>query len=197
MKRIRTLSAALPLAPDRRNGEGEPLPDLKSFIDGDSRPTFIVAVNSSSPLPFELLLCNEAFFGTGLKDDVLSVTNSAAHFRAWCQSVMHWREQLEFAGRSWTAFKIQGRWKCICASVVVSHTPQSTAARTESPLNLDADNISIADARLASLYKMMEMSDVGRWHFLYPFLLVTHRSLFKCDVLSLLPGAPTIHSVVA
>jgi hypothetical protein len=67
----------------------------------------------------------------------------------------------------WTAFKVQGRWKCIRASVLTAQGAYIPQQNARGPLDLVEDNtrkmkeVDAADVKLASLYKMMEMSDVG------------------------------------
>ncbi|KIW08451.1 uncharacterized protein PV09_01354 [Verruconis gallopava] len=161
-----------PVLPTVNSGKGETnnLPNLSAFIDADPRAIFIVPIHLKSPVPFELLLCNEAFHNKGLQNAVLGSDHVAGQFRAWCQAVIHWRERYYFAGVTWTAFRIEGRWKCICASPTSPEAGEGAHDSPNSPLspNHEVQNLNevkIADARLASLYRMMEMSDVGTFEY--------------------------------
>lgn len=162
--RRNTLSSVLPPTPDDRNDEDDLLPDLRTFIDGDPKPTFIVPVNLLAALPFRILQWNNAFEDAVLNDIILEENVAARHYRSWTQAVANWRESFEFAGWVWAAFKIQGRWKCIRAINRREDTPKDMVTRTQShpvhPLKR-MEEVEMSDARLASLYKMMEMSDVG------------------------------------
>lgn len=172
-QRHRSLSipVAVPPTPEDTNDAGEKLPGLKAFINGDPNPTFLVPINPLTPLPFELLLCNHSFNDEGLRLEIQVDSNQARQFRAWTQAVIHWREQYIFASRVWTAYKIEGRFKCIrSVGRAVDQGEVDTSERT-GPLQLNDDTIkkleevNIADARLASLYRMMEMSDVGTFEY--------------------------------
>jgi hypothetical protein len=162
-----SLSGAFPLIPDDKTSEAESLPDLKAFIDGDLRPTFIVPINLLGAIPFEVPLCNHAF-NSGRFSELVHYDNEVSlRFRSWAQSAIYWREHYDFAGRTWTAFQIQGRWKCIRASSEASPAGCLGNERKKTPLKLDdetlkeMEQIKLADARLTSLYKIFEMSDVG------------------------------------
>jgi PAS domain S-box-containing protein len=144
------------------------LPDLKGFLDAEPRPTFLVAINPQAPTPFELLLCNHAFYMAGLGEGVLAKTRSATLFRSWCQVASHWRSEIDFAGRIWTAFKVQDRWKCIRASDASSVTelrPRADLAIATDDVIRRLEDVKFADVRLAGLYQMMEMSDVGTFEY--------------------------------
>ncbi|KAI0124386.1 hypothetical protein BJ170DRAFT_598694 [Xylariales sp. AK1849] len=156
---------------DRRGQPDNELPDLKDFLNSDLRPTFIVPINESAPVPFELLLCNDAFSDGAFEGEVLRRDTSTIRFQSWCQTVVHWTEEYEYAGTTWTAFKIRDRWKCIrTTGLAVAHEPGSEwgspgrASRVEDNIR-NAEDVKIADARVASLYRMMEMSDVGTFEY--------------------------------
>ncbi|KAI0155761.1 hypothetical protein BJ166DRAFT_341172 [Pestalotiopsis sp. NC0098] len=141
------------------------LPALTSFLDADPRPTFLVPINEFGPLPFDLSFCNAAFREANFEADILVDTDEGRHFRAWSQVVIHWREEYDFGGRIWTAFKIQGQWKCIQATGI-SKGPEADSYFELPPSSSRAlEGVNIADVRLASLYKMMEMSDVGTFEY--------------------------------
>jgi hypothetical protein len=152
-----TLPAPLPPTPVDNDSEVKRLPDLKAFKDGDLRPTFILAINLLGAIPFEILLSNHAFNDANYLVDVHGNDETSVRFRSWAQSAMHWREAFEFAGRTWTAFKIQGQWKCIRATAESSTAVHSANDRKETPLKLNEDTIreleqvKLVDARLASL----------------------------------------------
>lgn len=145
-------------------------PDLTDFLDADPRPTFLVPIGPGSSMQFKLSLWNQAFLGADVRTDILDETPAAMQFRSWCQAVVHWRQVYEFAGRTWTAFKIQHRWKCIQESKAIGgcthdlHAADPHTDLTEGELSMLEDHVH-ADARLASLYKMMEMSDVGTFEY--------------------------------
>jgi hypothetical protein len=167
MRTSRAMSLpALPVFGDRDAGR---LPDLVGFLDSDPRPTFLVPIEPGAVIQFELLLWYEAFLNAHTRDDVLAQKNPPKQFRSWCQTVVHWREDYDFAGRTWTAFRVQKRWKCIQTSKAVSRV--FMPAVDKHPDSLREDEIRMlqdqvnADARLASLYRMMEMSDVGTFEY--------------------------------
>jgi hypothetical protein len=150
-------------SPEEKEEEASRLPDLKDFIDGDSRPTFIVPISPSKAIPFQVSLWNNAFESANQNAMMRGENESALHFRTWTQTFAHWKEQYEFSGRIWTAFKIKSRWKCIRAvgkttrevmdAILCGNQPEDPVKKLE--------ELKMADARLASLYGMMEMSDVG------------------------------------
>ncbi|KAF7536132.1 hypothetical protein G7054_g4757 [Neopestalotiopsis clavispora] len=142
------------------------LPSLTSFLDADTRPTFLVPINEFGPVLFELSFRNVAFLQGNFEADTLAETDAGRHFRAWTQVVVHWREEYEFAGRIWTAFKIQGHWKCVQATGIAKGSDGEESYFALPPSSTRAlESVNIADVRLASLYKMMEMSDVGTFEY--------------------------------
>ncbi|KAI1847108.1 hypothetical protein JX265_012920 [Neoarthrinium moseri] len=155
------------------DGSGrQTLPDLWAFLDADLRPTFLVPINELGESPFELLFCNESLRCSGLDKDILRGTNAAGQFRAWCQVVVHWRDEYSFAGKTWSAFKIQGRWKCIRETNQVPANGLSARSEYQNAHaglvgseKIDREDVKIAHARIASLNKMMEMSDVGTFEY--------------------------------
>ena len=166
-----SIPVANPQTPEDNGNFSDSLPSLKVFIDADPNPTFIVPINLLAPVPFELLLWNHAFDDGSLQTDCQLETDEARQFRAWTQVVTLWREQYQFAGRTWTAFKIEDRLKCIRATGAVVREPRELKHGGKGPLNLNEETIrkleevKMADARLASLYRMMEMSDVGTFEY--------------------------------
>ncbi|KAH8674347.1 hypothetical protein BX600DRAFT_377881 [Xylariales sp. PMI_506] len=148
-----------------------PTPDLVQFLNADPSPTFLIPIGITNPVPFHLLLSNVAFEEVaGLKTLLLNDSKSSILFRSWAQAAMHWRETYAFAGRTWTAFSIGGRWKALRAGEQREQTaddvgPSQKKKRVagESPSGLK--DASIMDARLESLQKMMEMSDVGVFEY--------------------------------
>ncbi|KAK9421343.1 hypothetical protein SUNI508_05881 [Seiridium unicorne] len=163
------------------------LPTLGAFLDADPRPSFIVPVSETSPLPFELLACNISFRQAGLEGAVLRDVRDATLFRAWTQAIVHWREEHEFAGRSWTAFRIQDQWKCVQASGKAEGAAASVSPRTlgrssdfTSSTIKALEEVKITDTKLASFYKMMEMSDVGTFEYdLHGTLLLANESWYR------------------
>lgn len=172
------------------------LPQLKDFLDADPRPTFIVPIDPAGPVSFELLLCNGAFDHEGLSEEVLQDAQAALRFRSWCQIVMHCSEEYEFAGVTWTAFKIQDRWKCIRALGPKVTDPKEAAdpkkmdphgtKATQDEARTTSD-VHIADARLAVLNKMMEMSDVGTFEY------TPQGRLLRANVIMAFPTYDTIY----
>lgn len=149
-------------------GAPSKLPALDAFLDADPRPLFIISINEIGPAPFELLFCNEAFRREELEKGLSCGTEAATNFLAWSQVVLHWREEYEFLGRRWTAFKIQGHWKCVRVvgeSDNVSSIQQNCCPDIPTVTIRALEDVKIAGAKLASLYKMMEMSDVGTFEF--------------------------------
>ncbi|KAK8113879.1 hypothetical protein PG999_005948 [Apiospora kogelbergensis] len=145
------------------------LPKTKHFLDADPRPTFIVPIDPSAPLPFRIVFGNHAFRRDELDQQVLRDTRTGKQFRAWSQAVVHWRPQYRFSGRVWTAFSISAQWKCIqAAEVTVAKQQNWVSPERSRPIDDDARNLEhakFADARVNSLYKMIDMGDVG--HFEY------------------------------
>lgn len=170
MPNIRPLSQIAPLRAESCDnfGEAGKLPALHTLLDADPRPTFIVPINEIAAIPFEVLFCNAAFRQGALEEELFRETDAARHFRAWCQVVLHWREDYEFAGKRWTAFKIQSYWKCVQVSGDAGDISPSKKS-FNSDLSNDTvralDEVKIADAKIASLHKMMEMSDVGTFEY--------------------------------
>ncbi|KAH8205760.1 hypothetical protein TruAng_000036 [Truncatella angustata] len=148
-------------------GDDSRLPALGCFLDADPRPSFIVPINEIGPIPFSLSFCNEAFRKAGLEHDTLREANVSRQFRAWSQVVNHWRGEYNFAGRKWTAFKIQGHWKCIQSPGATELTDPKAAYSHLNALSAlkGLEEAKLADARVASLHKMMEMSDVGTFEY--------------------------------
>lgn len=146
------------------------LPSLSSFINGERNPNFIVPIDSLIPIPFEILVSNDAF-KADIEAQVEGSGKTAVQFRAWAQTVASWRDLYEFGGRTWTAYSIEGRWKSIRA---LDQSLQEARNATEHRKDLLSGNqdaiqrleeVRLAEARLASLYRMMNMSDVGTFEY--------------------------------
>ncbi|QDS75399.1 hypothetical protein FKW77_002968 [Venturia effusa] len=90
------------------------LPSLSSYLNADPSPSFIIPFDLEKPINFQLHFCNHAFNNDfGLRLLLHSEDKPAKLFRAWCQTVRHWRDLYEFANHSWTAFTVDGKLKAI------------------------------------------------------------------------------------
>lgn len=163
------LEASLPPPPwqDSTADPSSQLPKLQHFLDADPRPTFIVPVDPTAPIAFDISFGNHAFRRDGLEEQVLRATRTGKQFRAWSQAVLHWRPEYRFSGRTWTAFSIATKWKCIQGTdVSVQHKslePERSKSTDEAARKLE--DTRFADARVTSLYKMFDMSDVGNFEY--------------------------------
>ncbi|KAK6842841.1 hypothetical protein PG995_001853 [Apiospora arundinis] len=166
------LESSLPPPPWHDSTADPPrgLPKTQQFLDADPRPTFIVPIDPSAPLPFCISFGNHAFHRDELDQQVLRDTRTGKQFRAWSQAVVHWRPQYRFSGRIWTAFKISAQWKCIQATEVTIATQQrylqleGTKAADDDDAR-KAEDAKFTDARVTSLYKMIDMGDVGNFEY--------------------------------
>ncbi|KAK8020085.1 hypothetical protein PG990_005223 [Apiospora arundinis] len=193
------LESSLPPPPWHDSTADPPrgLPKTQQFLDADPRPTFIVPIDPSAPLPFCISFGNHAFHRDELDQQVLRDTRTGKQFRAWSQAVVHWRPQYRFSGRIWTAFKISPQWKCIQATEVTIATQQrylhleSTKAADDDDDARKAEDAKFTDARVTSLYKMIDMGDVGNFEY------NTHGSLLRANDSwyrqSLHPRSPALH----
>ncbi|KAK8137951.1 hypothetical protein PG984_001331 [Apiospora sp. TS-2023a] len=171
------------------------LPNLQQFLDADPRPTFIVPVDPTAPVDFDISFGNHAFRRDGLDEQVLRATRTGKQFRAWSQAVLHWRPEYRFSGRIWTAFSITAKWKCIQATDVSvatqdkSSEPERSRSTDEAARKLE--DARFADARVTGLYKMMNMSDVGNFEYsIHGTLLRANDSWYR---LSLHPRSRALH----
>lgn len=150
-------------------GTDEDLPELSTFLDCDSQPTFIIPIDLHIPIPFRLRFANQAFLRhEHLRTQIVGDDAASAGFRAWAQAVAHWREIWDYGGCSWSAFSLHNKWK------VVRVLPGSERPRTSRQPSLESKEkdvwdlqreASLADAQLKSLRRMMEMSDVGVFEY--------------------------------
>ncbi|KAH8900446.1 hypothetical protein GQ53DRAFT_128251 [Thozetella sp. PMI_491] len=169
------MSAGLPAAEDGPAAAlpslDLPTPDLVHFLDADPSPTFLVPIDPTKPIPFQSCITNAAFRALGGAETLLGPeTNEVLQFRSWVQAIVNWREAYHFAGRTWTAFSIQDRWKAVRGGINKEVLPEGVVAtRMNSSPGPDAqvlmDSSSVMGARLESLQKMMEMSDVGVFEY--------------------------------
>ncbi|KAK8055106.1 hypothetical protein PG993_000333 [Apiospora rasikravindrae] len=173
-----------PPRPDSTADHLRELPGTQQFLDADPRPTFIAPIDPSAPLSFGISFVNHAFRRDGLEEQVLRDTRTGKQFRAWAQAVMHWRPQYRFAGRIWTAFAISAKWKCIQATEVTvasqqrSLHPDRSLSTNDAPRKLE--DASFYDARLTTLYKMIDMSEVGNFEYnTYGRLLRANESFYR------------------
>jgi hypothetical protein len=144
---------------DRSEPHRDRLPSLSSFINGERNPTFILSINSLTLIPFEILLSNDAF-KSEIAPQVEGSGNAAVLFRAWAQTVAHWRDLYEFGGRTWTAYTIDDRWKCVRATDQSSQEARSATEYRKHRWNSNEDavrrleKVKLAEARLASVHRM-------------------------------------------
>jgi hypothetical protein len=144
---------------DRSESHRDRLPSLSSFINGERNPKFIIPINTLTPIPFEILLSNDAF-NLEIAPQVEGLGNVAVLFRAWAQVVAHWRDLYEFGGRTWTAYTIDDRWKCVRATDQSSQEARSATEYRKDrwKSNEDAvrrlEKVKLAEARLASVHRM-------------------------------------------
>ncbi|KAK8088387.1 hypothetical protein PG997_003348 [Apiospora hydei] len=169
------LESSLP-PPPWQDSTADPLTELpgtRQFLDADPRPTFIAPIDPSAPLSFGIYFANHAFRRDGLEEQVLRDTRTGKQFRAWAQTVAQWRPQYRFAGRIWSAFTISAKLKCIQAS------------------EMTLEDVSFYDARLTTLYKMIDMGEVGNFEYdTYGRLLRANESFYRQ---SLHPRDPALH----
>jgi hypothetical protein len=159
-----------------RNGDLPPDLDLTTFLNADPKPTFILEVSHREPLPFDMLFCNDAIRRESeLQAQICGLNREALIFRAWAQATTHWRQPYEFAGRSWTAFRIGGKWKALRAlvSVPIIVLPENAAEEPEEAFKRPG----IEAARLDSMLRMMDLSEVGT------FEVDTHGSMLWNNVM--------------
>ncbi|KAF2756763.1 hypothetical protein EJ05DRAFT_539647 [Pseudovirgaria hyperparasitica] len=155
--------------------EQDALPSLHDFLDADPRPTFFVPIDLTAIVPFRIVSGNTAFRQDKIADTINKDEEASHRFRAWCQTVALWRKEYDFADATWGAFNIRGRWRCIRA---LRQVPQShKKIEFGLAVGVGPDSLSVEDAkhrlqdikrydqRLASLYTMMEMSDVGTFEY--------------------------------
>ncbi|KAK8050223.1 hypothetical protein PG994_011953 [Apiospora phragmitis] len=191
------LESSLP-PPPWQDSTADPLrelPGVQQFLDADPRPTFIAPIDPSAPLSFGIYFANHAFRRDGLEQQVLRDTRTGKQFRAWAQAVAHWRPQYRFSGHIWSGFTISAKWKCIQATEVTVTTqqkglpPEHSKSTHDAPRKLEDANF--ADARLTSLYQMIDMGEVGNFEY------NTHGKLLRANDswyrLSLHPRSPTLH----
>lgn len=161
------------------------LPKFQQFLDADPRPTFIVPVDPTDPIAFDISYGNHAFRRDGLEKQVLRATRTGKQFRAWSQALLHWRPEYRFSGRIWTAFSIAAKWKCIQAIDVTVATQQKCSEPERSKSTDEAartlEDAKFADARVTGLYKMFDMSDVGNFEY------SRHGNLLRANVPGLFP----------
>jgi hypothetical protein len=149
--------------------------DLATFLNFDPNPTFILEVSPCEPLPFDILFSNDAIRkDPELEAEIWRDDSSARIFRGWAQTTTHWRQPYDFAGRSWTAFLIAGKWKGVraLASMPAVVVPDKAVEDTKEVFK----RADIGVARLESILHIMEMSDVAC------FEVDTHGSLIWANV---------------
>ncbi|KAI9164135.1 Hybrid signal transduction histidine kinase K [Paramyrothecium foliicola] len=147
-----------------------PEPSLIQFLDADPSPTFLIPIDTVNPIAFNFQLCNAALKAVyGLVGCINQDTTAALRFRSWAQAVVNWRETYDFAGRSWTAFSIQGRWKAVR---VGKETKAASQPSEDSKPNAEdgsrkarVKDVSTVGTRLEGMQTMMEMSDVGVFEY--------------------------------
>ena len=166
-----------------------PVPNLET-LEADPAPTFVIKI-SSTPLPFELLFCNNAFRNAKIpfRQDVLAQDLDALLFRSWAQALGGHRPIFEFANQRWSAVRAgrDGGWKVVRAFEPIpekQNLPSDiiTERQQEEDRGLNTEpSIDTAEARrlkrenalrnmprmdqLESLQLMMEISDVGVFEF--------------------------------
>jgi hypothetical protein len=164
-----------------RHGHLPPDLDLTAFLNAEPKPTFILEVSHCEPLPFEILFNNTALLkDIDLRTHISGLSRDALVFRAWSQATTHWRQPYDFAGRSWTAFLIGGKWKAVRAlvSIPITVIPENAVEELEEAFKRP----DIGAARLDSMLRMMDLSEVGA------FEVDTHGSMIWNNVIR-----PLIH----
>lgn len=146
-------------------------PDLTQFLDADPQPTFLIPIDLLNPIEFRILKTNTTFDDIEcLNGLICRDSNASLLFRSWAQA-LKWRESYDFADYTWIAFSIQARWKAIrgikqihksAHGLPIVHKEISRRLEDAEKLQKDA---SMLGARLDSLQKMMEMSDVGVFEY--------------------------------
>lgn len=149
---------------------GFPLPGLATYLNADPSPSFIIPTDLENPINFEISFSNHVF----QQDKRLTAlfTNDekpCQPFMAWCLTVSHWLERYDFAGYSWTVFKINHNFKAIRASpqlIPVATKPivnQETAAIDF--LEDKVDEASLAVQKPQNLQRLMDISQMGSYEY--------------------------------
>lgn len=148
-----------------------PTPDIVQFLDADPSPTFLIPIDSTKPIEFRIVLKNGAFRGfAGLESLLRDQNNTSLKFQSWAQAINNWSATYDFAGRTWTAFSIQGQWKAVRA-LDHTHSTSYTAANEpkKRPSGEETNHrqleCGLVDVRLENMQRMMEMSDVGVFEY--------------------------------
>jgi hypothetical protein len=140
------------------------LPDLSTFLNGEPEPTFVIPIDALNPISFQIVFRNEAVKKyPDLEPFVLARDKDAVLFRTWALAVASWTQPYDFAGRSWTAFIVGGKWKVIRALVSVPALMAPAHAVKESAR--PSKPASFAATGVDGLLRMLEMSDIGVFEF--------------------------------
>ncbi|PSN74729.1 hypothetical protein BS50DRAFT_479382 [Corynespora cassiicola Philippines] len=150
------------------------------ILEADPAPTFVIKIQSTA-IAFEILFCNEAFRKRGLQELVLADDRSALLFRSWAQATFGFETTHALGGRIWHA-EVAGRngsWKVVKATGFVDATAQKEeqsercansagklelSKEMENPLPFRLGKTHLT-ARLESMQRMMEMSEVGVFEY--------------------------------
>ena len=150
------------------------------ILEADPAPTFIIKIQSTA-IAFEILFCNEAFRKRELQELVLADDRSALLFRSWAQATFGFETTHALGGRIWHA-EVAGRngsWKVVKATGFVDATAQKEeqfercansagklelSKEMENPLPFRLGKTHLT-ARLESMQRMMEMSEVGVFEY--------------------------------